>query len=83
MRTDTPTDAYAILDSPPNSVSTLTQLASLRGALEAARTREEKSRLDAERLGKECEMLKWKWGEDWRSREAEVRTSFLSQLSVF
>jgi hypothetical protein len=56
-------------------------LASLRGALEAARTREEKSRLDAERLAKECEMLKWKWGEDvnaWRIREAEVRTSFLS-----
>lgn len=60
------------------SVSTQTQIASLRGALEAARLREEKYRQDAENYVKEIEMLKWKWSEDtmaWRQKEAEVISS--------
>ncbi|THH16302.1 hypothetical protein EW146_g4307 [Bondarzewia mesenterica] len=66
---------------PPNPLSSQTQIASLKGALEAAKMREEKNRLEAERLAKEYEMLRWRWGEDtgqWRRREAEVKG-----LSVF
>ncbi|KAF9234199.1 hypothetical protein BU15DRAFT_79271 [Melanogaster broomeanus] len=58
-------------------VSTQTQLASMRGALEAARLREEKSNAEAERARKECEELRWRWNEDagsWRRREAELQT---------
>jgi hypothetical protein len=66
-------------------VSTQTQIASLRGALEAARLREEKCRQDAEKYAKECEMLKWKWGEDviaWRRREAEVSNSVFLEVVI-
>lgn len=56
-------------------VSAQTQLASLRGALEAARLREEKARQDVDRLSRECADLRWRWGEDagrWSKREIEV-----------
>lgn len=45
--------------------------------------REEKARGEAEKLGRECHDLRWRWGEDvgiWRRREGEVRSSSL--LSV-
>jgi len=47
----------------------------MRGALEAARLREEKARAEAECMAKENEELKWRWNEDvmaWRRRESEV-----------
>jgi hypothetical protein len=50
-------------------VSTQTQLASLRGALEAARLREEKHKAEMERYTKELEALKW---ENVNSRRGEV-----------
>ncbi|RDB26709.1 hypothetical protein Hypma_005346 [Hypsizygus marmoreus] len=45
--------------TPPPSVSTQTQLASLRGALEAARMREEKTKAEIERYTKDLEMARW------------------------
>ncbi|KIK42879.1 hypothetical protein CY34DRAFT_804453 [Suillus luteus UH-Slu-Lm8-n1] len=65
------------IGSPTGPLSAQTQLASMRGALEAARLREEKTRAEAERLGKENEELKWRWNEDtmaWRRREGELQT---------
>ena len=62
-------------DSPVGPLSAQTQLASMRGALEAARLREEKARTEAECMAKENEELKWRWNEDvmaWRRRESEV-----------
>ncbi|KAI0051567.1 hypothetical protein FA95DRAFT_240215 [Auriscalpium vulgare] len=69
---------------PPNPVSAQTQIASLKGALEAAKMREEKNRLEAERLGKECDVMRWRWTEEsghWRRREAELHAyiQYLSQ----
>lgn len=66
------------------SVSAQTQLASLRGALEAARMREEKAKSEVERLGRECQEIRMRWGEDvglWRIREGEVSliVSFTSE----
>lgn len=61
---------------PPISVSAQTQIASLRGALEAARLREEKSRVEAERRAKDYDALNWRWTEErtrWHRREAEVQ----------
>ncbi|KIY63285.1 hypothetical protein CYLTODRAFT_494039 [Cylindrobasidium torrendii FP15055 ss-10] len=49
-----------------------TQMASFRGALEAARLREETYRRDIERYGKELETMRWE-REVWRQREAELR----------
>ncbi|KAG1733887.1 uncharacterized protein EDB91DRAFT_1348688 [Suillus paluster] len=66
----------AHIGSPAGPLSAQTQLASMRGALEAARLREEKARAEAEHLGKENEELKWRWNEDamaWRRREAELQ----------
>ncbi|OAX43412.1 hypothetical protein K503DRAFT_765861 [Rhizopogon vinicolor AM-OR11-026] len=63
-------------DSPAGPLSAQTQLASMRGALEAARLREEKARGEAECMGKENEELKWRWNEDviaWRRRESELQ----------
>lgn len=60
---------------PPPGASLATQIASLKGALEASRTREDMHRRDAERWSKECDIIKWKWNEandEWRRREAEV-----------
>ncbi|KAI0067121.1 hypothetical protein BV25DRAFT_1835429 [Artomyces pyxidatus] len=69
---------------PPNPVSAQTQIASLKGALEASKMREEKNRGEAERLAKECDMLRWRLNEDsglWRRREAELHgyIQYLSQ----
>lgn len=61
---------------PPVSVSAQTEIASLRGALEAARLREEKSRAEAECRAKDYDALSWRWTEErtrWHRREAEVQ----------
>jgi len=55
----------------------------MRGALEAARVREEKARQEVEHYAKECEMLRWRWSEDtatWRRKEAEVSITPLSSV---
>lgn len=77
LRTPTPSQSpmSASYATSGSAVSAQTQLASLRGALEAARLREEKAKQDADRLGRECADLKWRWGEEagrWRAREGEV-----------
>ncbi|KAG5642260.1 hypothetical protein DXG03_003337 [Asterophora parasitica] len=59
--------------TPPPSLSTQTQVASLRGALEAARLREEKMKGDIERYSKELEVMRWE-GAAWRRRESELQT---------
>ncbi|KAI0309466.1 hypothetical protein OF83DRAFT_62330 [Amylostereum chailletii] len=59
-----------------NSLSMQTQIASLKGALEASRMREEKQRAEADRLAKEYDAVRWRWHEDlggWRRREAELQ----------
>ncbi|KAJ6469524.1 hypothetical protein C8R45DRAFT_937914 [Mycena sanguinolenta] len=55
-----------------SQLSTQTQLASLRGALEAARMREEKARGEIEQYAKDVEMMRWENGA-WRRREAELQ----------
>jgi len=72
------------LTPPPTSVSAQTQIASLRGALEAARLREEKSRVEAERRAKDYDALSWRWTEErtrWHRREAEVQP--IEALALF
>ncbi|KAF8066791.1 hypothetical protein FPV67DRAFT_1449933 [Lyophyllum atratum] len=59
--------------TPPPSLSAQTQLASLRGALEAARLREEKTKADIERYSKELDMMRWE-SAAWRRKEAELQT---------
>jgi hypothetical protein len=57
------------------TLSTQTQIASLKGALEASKLREEKNRVELERLAKEQDALRWQWREEatgWRRRESEV-----------
>ncbi|KDQ10641.1 hypothetical protein BOTBODRAFT_177922 [Botryobasidium botryosum FD-172 SS1] len=72
-----PTLIFPSLNSvPPPNASMATQIASLKGALEAARLREDKSRAEAEAARRECETLKWRWSEEtriWRSRDAELQ----------
>ena len=73
----TPTPNQNSNQSPQSSVpvSAQTQLASLRGALEAARMREENAKIEVEKLGRECQELRMRWGEDvslWKMREGEV-----------
>lgn len=56
----------------------------MRNALEAAHSREEQLRVDAERASKERDELCWRWNEDagvWRRREAEVSLWHPSALS--
>lgn len=90
-RTPTPRSTNTPPPHPPSSappgnvngvaLSTQTQIASLKGALEAAKMREEKMRGEVERLGKEVEGMRWKAAEEvggWRRREAEVRSPSLS-----
>ncbi|KAG2038057.1 hypothetical protein BDR03DRAFT_955649 [Suillus americanus] len=76
-RGSTPPPGVSVhIGSHAGPLSAQTQLASMRGALEAARLREEKARADAERVGKENEELKWRWNEDtmaWRRREGELQ----------
>jgi anthranilate synthase / indole-3-glycerol phosphate synthase / phosphoribosylanthranilate isomerase len=72
-----PTTPLSGTNTPPNSLSAQTQLASLRGALEAARLREEKSKAEIERCSKDLEMMRWE-NTTWRRREMEVGPSFYS-----
>jgi hypothetical protein len=58
-------------NTPPPSVAVQTQLASLRGALEAARQREAQMKSDLERYAKELEFMRWE-SNTWRRRELEV-----------
>ena len=58
-------------------MSTQTQLASLRGALEAARLREEKNKAELERYIKELEAMRWENANSKRG-EVEVSTFLLS-----
>ncbi|KZV76848.1 hypothetical protein PENSPDRAFT_679864 [Peniophora sp. CONT] len=63
--------------SPGPALSSQTQLAALKGALEASRLREEKLRADAEREAKQRGVLQWQWREEsnaWRRREAELQS---------
>ncbi|VDC03749.1 unnamed protein product [Peniophora sp. CBMAI 1063] len=63
--------------SPGPALSSQTQLAALKGALEASRLREEKLRADTERGSKERDALRWQWREEsnaWRRREAELQS---------
>ncbi|KAI9457653.1 hypothetical protein BJY52DRAFT_1187249 [Lactarius psammicola] len=53
----------------PDPVSAQTQIASLRGALEAARLREEKSRLEADCRAKEYDTLRRRWMEEIARRQ--------------
>lgn len=73
----TPSDpSYDTQHLHPGVAAAQTQLASMRDALEAARLREEKLRVEAEQANKERDELCWRWNEDagvWRRREAEVR----------
>ncbi|KAF9223197.1 hypothetical protein BS17DRAFT_880821 [Gyrodon lividus] len=79
-------NSQAQTDTP---VSAQTQLASMRGALEAARRREEKLRVEVGRASKEYEELRWRWNEDagsWRRREAELQTQIhhlMQQLQAY
>lgn len=63
-------------------MSTQTQLASLRGALEAARLREEKHKVEMERCTKELEALKWE-NVNARRGEVEVGTFISVSLSFY
>ena len=56
-------------------VSAQTQVASLRGALEASRLREQKQKDEVEKVTKERDMLQWENGA-WRRRENEVSCHF-------
>ena len=66
-----PPTPLAGTNTPPGSLSTQTQMASLRGALEAARLREEKTKAEIERYSKDLEMMRWE-SATWRRREMEV-----------
>jgi hypothetical protein len=59
-------------------LSTQTQLASLRGALEAARLREEKHKTELEKALKEMDVLRW---EHANSRRGEVEVGDFVLLS--
>ncbi|KAH0828636.1 hypothetical protein J3R83DRAFT_2980 [Lanmaoa asiatica] len=59
-----------------SAASAQIQLASMHGALEGARLREEQLRVEAEQASKERDELRWRWNEDaglWRRREAELQ----------
>ncbi|KAF7334248.1 hypothetical protein MSAN_02386200 [Mycena sanguinolenta] len=59
-----------------SQLTTQTQLASLRGALEAARMREEKARGEIERYAKDAEMMRWENGA-WRRRGSRAQIHHL------
>ncbi|KAL4261396.1 Proteophosphoglycan ppg4 [Pleurotus pulmonarius] len=63
-------------NTPPPSLSAQTQIASLRGALEAARLREDKMRLEMEKRTKDLDALRWE-NVTWRQREAEFQNQIL------
>lgn len=58
-------------------LSAQTQVASLRGALEASRLRELKQKEEMEKIAKEKEMMQWE-NAAWRRREVEVRIFIVS-----
>ncbi|KAJ7720564.1 hypothetical protein DFH07DRAFT_946996 [Mycena maculata] len=67
------------------SLSAQTQLASLRGALEATRLREEQTRAELERVSKDAEVLRWEVG-GWRRREGEMQAQIhhmMHQLQAY
>ncbi|KAF9554794.1 hypothetical protein CPC08DRAFT_162378 [Agrocybe pediades] len=64
------------------ALSTQTQLASLRGALEAARLREEKNKAETEKYIKELDMLRWE-NANWRRGENEVCLPILTFCGNF
>ncbi|TFK65995.1 hypothetical protein BDN72DRAFT_900233 [Pluteus cervinus] len=69
----------------PPALAMQTQIASLRGALEAARLREEKMKSEAERYAKELEVVRWE-SMSWRHRELELKTQvqyLLQQLQAY
>jgi anthranilate synthase/indole-3-glycerol phosphate synthase/phosphoribosylanthranilate isomerase len=73
-RTPTPRRPTAPPNTPPPLASTpppATQLASMKGALEAARLREEKTKSETERYLQEMEMMR-RETVNWRRREMEV-----------
>lgn len=69
----------------PDPVSAQTQIASLRAALEAARLREEKSRMEADCRAKEYDVLRRRWTEEIarrRHREAQVHNTRLLDVHM-
>ncbi|TFY52725.1 hypothetical protein EVG20_g10429, partial [Dentipellis fragilis] len=82
-RTPTPRLGPRGGETPPPALSSHTQIASLKGALEAAKMREEKNRLEAERLAKEVDVMRWRMNKDvgsWRRREMEM-VNYIQYLS--
>ncbi|KAJ6597217.1 hypothetical protein DFH09DRAFT_1304965 [Mycena vulgaris] len=72
-------------NTPPPSLNTQTQIASLRGALEAARMREEKVKADLDRYAKDLEMMRWE-NHTWRRRELELQAQIhhlMHQLQAY
>ncbi len=68
-------------NTPPPPVTVQTQLASLRGALEAARQREAQMKSDLERYAKELEFMRWE-STSWRRRELEVLLFLRSTFAI-
>ncbi|KAK2467927.1 hypothetical protein APHAL10511_000222 [Amanita phalloides] len=68
----TPTPSLDTI-TPPPSVAIQTQLASVRGALEAARQREAQMKAELERYAKELEFMRWE-SAGWRRRELELQS---------
>ncbi|KIL62798.1 hypothetical protein M378DRAFT_165264 [Amanita muscaria Koide BX008] len=68
-RTPTPSSRAS---SPPPSLTTQTQIASLRGALEAARQREAQMKFDLERHAKDLESMYWERA-NWKRKEFELQ----------
>ncbi|KAK7037981.1 hypothetical protein R3P38DRAFT_2903752 [Favolaschia claudopus] len=96
-RTNSTASTFTTPNSRPNStgraspasaigeVAAQTQLASLRGALEAARLREEKTKGELERFAKDLEMMRWENGA-WRRREVELQAQvnhLMHQLQAY
>jgi hypothetical protein len=47
--------------------------------------REDKAKGEVERLGRECQELRWRWGEDvaaWRRREGEASIGYFPYTSI-
>ncbi|KAJ8503004.1 hypothetical protein ONZ45_g11226 [Pleurotus djamor] len=75
-RTPTPSSQSSGTHTPPPSLSAQTQIASLRGALEAARLREDKMKSEMEKRARDFEALRWE-SVAWRQREAELQNQIL------
>lgn len=80
-----PTPGSSSTQAAPPSVCFQTQVASLRGALEASRKREEHMRSEMDRQNKEMEMLRWE-SAHWRRREMEFQSQvhhLMQQLHAY